>query len=86
VDSAGLSPLAAITAATRNGARALGADSLGTIEPGKVADLVVLAADPTADIANTETVVAVMRAGRMHTRSSPMRTPPRARAPRTGGA
>jgi imidazolonepropionase-like amidohydrolase len=81
VDSAGLSPLEAITAATRNGARALGADSLGTIEPGKVADLVVLAADPTRDIANTLTVVSVMRAGRMHTRTRPVLVPPQARAP-----
>lgn len=82
VDSAGLTPLEAITAATRNGARALGADSLGTVEPGKVADLVVLAADPTADIANTQTVVSVMRAGRMYARTRPMPTPPLARAPR----
>lgn len=82
VDSAGLTPLEAITAATRNGARALGADSLGTLEPGKVADLVVLSADPTADIANTQTVVSVMRAGRMYARTRPMPTPPKARAPR----
>jgi imidazolonepropionase-like amidohydrolase len=85
VDSAGFTPLEAITSATLVGARAVGADSLGTLEPGKVTDLVVLAGDPTADIANTQTVVAVMRAGRMHIRTAPMRIPPRARAPRSGG-
>src|SRR5207247_11130954 len=46
----GLSPAAALEAATINIARSLKqADNLGSIEPGKLADLVVLAADPTMD-------------------------------------
>src|SRR3989449_2225183 len=43
---AGLTPLEALTAATRKGAELIHADSLGRIAPGKVADLVVLDADP----------------------------------------
>ena len=83
VDSVGMSPLEAIRAATLVSARALGmSDSLGTLAPGKKADLVVLAADPSVDIANTITVVAVMKAGRLYERPRPMNTPPGARPPR----
>ena len=54
VETAGFTPMEAIVAGTRNGAAALGlADSRGTIEPGKLADLLVLDADPLADIHNT---------------------------------
>ena len=63
VDSAGLSPLEALRAATVNGARAIGLqDSLGTIAPGKIADLVVLRGDPSRDIRNTQTVTMVIKA------------------------
>ena len=83
VDSAGLTPPEALRAATANAAVALGvADSLGTVAVGKLADLVLLRADPLADIANTQTVVGVMKAGRWHPRAAPMRSPPRARPPR----
>lgn len=62
---AGLSPLAALQAATREPARFLGAsDTLGTIEPGKVADLVLLNGDPLADIRNVHSVHAVVLRGR----------------------
>ncbi|MFW6192787.1 MAG: amidohydrolase family protein, partial [Gemmatimonadota bacterium] len=45
---AGMSPSEILVAATRNGARAMGrAGDLGTLEPGKKADLIVLDADPT---------------------------------------
>jgi imidazolonepropionase-like amidohydrolase len=61
---AGIPPLAAITAGTRNGARALGIEATrGTIAPGKAADLVVLSADPTADIRHTRDIVLVFRDG-----------------------
>jgi Amidohydrolase family len=60
---AGLTPLEALQAATRNAARALAADSLGTLEVGKMADVVLLAADPLADIRNTRRVVAVVIGG-----------------------
>jgi imidazolonepropionase-like amidohydrolase len=63
----GLSPLAALTAATRNGARALGLDqTYGTIEKGKVADLVVLDADPRIAIGNTRRVRMVIKGGRVY--------------------
>jgi imidazolonepropionase-like amidohydrolase len=67
VKKSGFSPLEAITAATLNGALAIGAaDSLGTIAVGKLADLVVLSADPVVDIANTRQVVMVLRGGVVH--------------------
>ena len=63
---AGLTPLAALQAATREPAAYLGAlDSLGTIAPGKAADLVLLDADPLADIRNTRRVHAVVVGGRL---------------------
>jgi imidazolonepropionase-like amidohydrolase len=62
---AGLSPLEAITAATRRGAQLLQADSLGYLVPGKVADLVVLNADPAQNINNTRDIAWVMIRGRI---------------------
>ena len=50
---AGLHPLEVFRAATLNGADALGlADSLGTVEPGKLADVVVVSENPLANIAS----------------------------------
>jgi hypothetical protein len=64
--SAGLSPLQALHAATGAAARIIGAErDFGTIEPGKWADLVILDADPTADIRNTRRIRMVMQAGRL---------------------
>ncbi|HTC23765.1 MAG TPA: amidohydrolase family protein [Gemmatimonadales bacterium] len=60
---AGLTPKDALLAATRNGALLLGVDSIGRIVPGEVADLVVLGADPLADIRNTRKVERVMLRG-----------------------
>ena len=66
VDSLGMSPLEALASATREPAEWLGlADSVGTIEPGKVADLVLLEADPLADITNTRRIAAVVLRGRL---------------------
>ncbi|WP_257388892.1 amidohydrolase family protein [Tahibacter caeni] len=53
VEHAGFTPAQALVAATRNGAAALGLADQGTLEIGKAADLVVLDADPLADIRNT---------------------------------
>jgi imidazolonepropionase-like amidohydrolase len=62
---AGLSHYAALEAATRVPAEYLKAlDTIGTIERGKRADLVLLEADPLADISNTEKRVGVMVRGR----------------------
>ena len=63
--AAGLPPATALLAATRNGALLLGVDSLGRIAPGKVADLVVLGADPLADIRNSRKVERVMIRGNL---------------------
>jgi imidazolonepropionase-like amidohydrolase len=62
---AGLTPLEAITSATRRGAQVLHADSLGVLSRGKVADLVVLNANPTRDIAATHHIAWVMIRGRI---------------------
>jgi imidazolonepropionase-like amidohydrolase len=68
-DSAGMSPLEALASATRKPAEWLGlADSVGTIAPGKVADLVLLDADPLASIANTRRIAAVVLRGRLFQR------------------
>jgi imidazolonepropionase-like amidohydrolase len=62
---AGLTPSDALLAATRNAASLIGADSLGTIAPGKLADLVVIGGDPLQDIRNTRKVEQVMIRGRL---------------------
>lgn len=62
---AGLSPMQALVAATGGAARVMKLDSqLGTIERGKWADLLVLDANPLADIRNTERIHSVWIAGR----------------------
>jgi imidazolonepropionase-like amidohydrolase len=61
--AAGMSPREALRAATRNAAVLLGADSLGLLAPGKVADLLVLTKDPLVDIRNTRAIEAVMSRG-----------------------
>ncbi|MGH7475611.1 MAG: amidohydrolase family protein [Longimicrobiales bacterium] len=63
----GMSNLEALRVATIKGARYLGLDAdLGSIETGKLADLIVLAADPLADIRNSEQVELVMVNGRLY--------------------
>lgn len=82
VKKAGLTPLEAITAATLNGAKAIGIEKdYGTLELGKVADLVILNADPAADIRNTQTIEYVMQGGKLYKRDMPLRTPPFAEPP-----
>jgi len=67
---AGLSPLEALRTATLNPARVLEmADSLGSIEPGKLADLVLLDANPLEDIRNTQKIRAVVADGRLYRRA-----------------
>ena len=61
---AGLTPMQVIQSFSRNAAEALGATSLGTIEPGKAADLIVLDRDPLKDIRNTRAIHAVYLGGR----------------------
>jgi imidazolonepropionase-like amidohydrolase len=62
--AAGLSPLEALRAATVNGARFLGRGGrAGTVEPGRVADLVILDRDPLRDIRATRDIHAVVLRG-----------------------
>lgn len=69
--TAGLTPLEALRAATLNPARVFGmADSLGTIEEGKLADLVLLDANPLDDIANTQQIRGVVLNGRYLSREA----------------
>jgi hypothetical protein len=62
----GLTPLEALRTATYNPAEYLGAlDSLGTVAQGKVADLLLLDANPLIDIRNTRRISAVVANGRL---------------------
>jgi imidazolonepropionase-like amidohydrolase len=68
VDSIALTPTAALLAATRDAARAIGGEPgqhVGTIEAGRFADLVLLSKNPLEDIGNLEAVEWVMKGGTM---------------------
>ncbi|HKI05689.1 MAG TPA: amidohydrolase family protein [Thermoanaerobaculia bacterium] len=64
MQAAGLTPMQVLVAATRGGATAMGREKdLGTVEKGKLADLLIVAGDPTADAANFRKVRWVVRGG-----------------------
>lgn len=67
---AGLSPLQALQAATANAAELTGSSELGTVAAGKLADLVVLDANPLEDIHNTTKIAAVVLDGRYYPREA----------------
>ena len=55
-----------LIASTRNGAEAYGlGDDLGTVEEGKIADLLVVDADPSIDIANMKKIHMVIKGGQI---------------------
>jgi imidazolonepropionase-like amidohydrolase len=65
--SGGMTPLDALRAATLNGAELLGkSDEIGTLEPGKFADLVAVDGDPLADITVMEKVIFLMKGGEVY--------------------
>jgi imidazolonepropionase-like amidohydrolase len=62
----GIPPADVIVIATRNAARFLGKlEDLGTIEQGKLADFVLLDADPTVDVGHAKQIHLVMKDGRV---------------------
>jgi imidazolonepropionase-like amidohydrolase len=64
LQDAGLTPMQIIVAATRTAADAMGRlKQVGTIQAGKAADLLVLDADPTADVRNVRRIRMVMKGG-----------------------
>jgi imidazolonepropionase-like amidohydrolase len=68
---AGLSPMAALQTATRNPAQFLGREKdFGTVEQGKLADLVLLDANPLKDIKNTKRIASVIAGGKLVTREA----------------
>jgi imidazolonepropionase-like amidohydrolase len=69
-DAAGLTAMAVIQAATVNGAKAMGAEGeMGTIAPGKLANMVVLSANPLEDVRNLGSVVVTVKRGRVYSRA-----------------
>jgi len=68
---AGFTPMESLQTATSNPARFLGMEaSLGSVEPGKIADLVLLDANPLFDIRNTQRIDAVIVNGRLFDRAA----------------
>ena len=66
MNQAGLTPLQVLRSATVNGAKAMGREDIGTLAPGKLADLVILDADPLASVANLERIDRVMKDGKLY--------------------
>jgi imidazolonepropionase-like amidohydrolase/WD40 repeat protein len=60
---AGISPAEVLRLATEGAAAAVGTEDLGTIAPGKLADIVLLQANPLENIRNTETIWRVVKGG-----------------------
>ena len=67
----GLTPLAAIAAATRNAAEVIRLDQqIGTLQPGRVADVLIVEGDPERDVRDLQRVALVLKAGRNRPRAA----------------
>ena len=67
MQAAGIPAADILVMATRNGARAMGRErDFGSLEAGRIADLLVLTADPRTDVRAFRSLTHVMRAGRLH--------------------
>ena len=66
---AGMSNAEILTSATQIGARLMGRDDIGRVERGRLADLVLLDADPLADVANFARIATVVKGGQAFTQS-----------------
>ena len=67
IQAAGIEPAELLVMATRNGARAMGREDIGTIAAGNIADLIIVSESPLQDVKNLRHITHVMRAGRLHT-------------------
>ena len=68
--SGGLTPEEALAIGTRGSARALPIEGLGRLQEGAPADLLVFEKDPTRDLANLDSLVAVVKEGRIYSREA----------------
>jgi imidazolonepropionase-like amidohydrolase len=76
--SAGLTPMQVLVAATRGSARAMGRQAeLGTLEPGKLADLIIVDGKPDANVEDLAKVPFVMVGGRVMKRDGRIEPTPR---------
>jgi imidazolonepropionase-like amidohydrolase len=73
---AGIPPIEVLRIATERSAEWVGAGRLlGSLEPGKLADVVLLDANPLDDIANTQTIWRVVAGGRVFAETQPLAAP-----------
>jgi imidazolonepropionase-like amidohydrolase len=83
----GMSPIEALRSATANDAELLGiAQKVGTLEKGKLADVIAMPGDPTVDITATERVSFVMKEGRIIRQGPPRTETAEETSPRVSGS